>query len=120
MADEKQEPPALQHLFSLRAAAALAYTSATGQYTSSVDTLNKVARIIGAVVPVFARLNDGDPARVLPLELAEGEFQRGGDALRFPDGRQTITGLLILHRQLGAAISHVRDAYGAAGQSGAG
>jgi hypothetical protein len=120
MAQQEKEPAALQHFLSLRSAAALAYTAATRQHTSSVDILNKVARIIAAVTPVFVRTPHNGPARVLPLELAEGELEGGGEDLRFKDGRPPVGGLLILHKNLGDVIEHVRAAYrqGKAGTSG--
>ena len=106
-----REPPALQHFLSLRAAAAIAYTAATGKRTSSVATLNAVARIVASRVRVFVQLPDGEAVRVLPLELAEGALEAGGDQLRFADKRPTLIGLQILHKDLAMAISEVNSSY---------
>ena len=120
MAGQQEEPPALQHFLSLRSAAALAYAAATGQHTSSIDTLNKVARIIAAITPVFVRNAGNGPARILPLELSEGEIERGGEDLRFADGRSAARGLLVLHKNLGEMIEEVRSAYGQRNAAGSG
>ena len=112
MAGQQKEPPALQHFLSLRSAAALAYAAATGQHTSSVGTLNKVARIIAAITPVFVRNAGNGPARILPLELSEGELEGGGEDLRFADGRPPVRGLLVLQKNLGEMIEEVRSTYG--------
>lgn len=111
----QQEPPALQPFLPLRSAAALAYTAATGKYTSSADLLNKVARIIADVTPIFTRSRDQEAARVLPLEVSEGKFECGGEELRFPDGRPVLKGLAILHRELPKVVQQVRLVYGKAG-----
>ena len=114
MANPQKEPPALQPFLPLRSAAALAYTAATGKYTSSADTLNKIARIIAALTPIFTRSRDQEADRVLPLEVSEGNFERGGEELRFPDDRAPLKGLAILHRELPNVVHQVRLVYGKA------
>jgi hypothetical protein len=114
VADPTKEPPALQPFLPLRSAAALAYTAATGKYTSSAGTLNSVARIIADLTSIFTISADHEPARVLPLEVAEGKFEGGGEELGFADGRPALKALTILHRELPNVVNQVRLMYGKA------
>jgi hypothetical protein len=102
----------LQPFLSLRAAAALAYTAATGKYTSDIAALNDMARIVAGLTSIFTRSPYPEPARVLPLELSEGRIERGGEQLRFSDGRPTLGDLAILHRELAKVLEQVRAYYG--------
>lgn len=114
MAPQQKEPAALQPFLSLRAAAALAYTAATGKYSSDIAALNDMARIVAGITAVFTRSAHPEPARVLPLELTEGRIERGGEQLRFSDGRPTLGDLAILHRELAKVLDEVRRQYGKA------
>jgi hypothetical protein len=114
MAPQQKEPQALQPFLSLRAAAALAYTAATGKYTSDIAALNDMARIVAGITAVFTRSAHPEPARVLPLELSEGRIEHGGDVLRFSDGRPTLGDLAILHRELANVLEQVSAQYGRA------
>ena len=113
MPEKEKEPPALAPLLPLRAAAAMVYTSATAKYTSDMETLNNMATLIARVTPVFTRgTNESDVDRVFPIEISEGTLERGGDELRFSDGRPLIKGLFILLRELENVIAQVLTAYG--------
>ena len=96
----------------LRAAAAMAYTAATRHTTADSRKLNKLARIVAERVPIFSRHAQGAaPAQVQAAEIREGRFEKGGEQLRFTDGRPPITDLAIVQQQLPIAIAAVRDAW---------
>ena len=79
------QPPALDPMLSLTTAARLAYKAAMNREAGE-QTLNTVARMIASRFSVFAsadRESHANPARIMPDEVFEGDFQRGGDTLNF-------------------------------------
>jgi hypothetical protein len=110
MATQEKKEPGAPTFIALRAAAAMAYTAATRQTTADSRKLNKVARIVAECVPIFSRRAQPEPAPVQPAEIREGRFERGGEQLRFADGRPPLTELAIVQQQLPIAIAAVREA----------
>src|SRR5688500_14887205 len=95
-------------LMPLALAAIEAYTAATGEKTTDLETLNKVARAIVARIRVFTREHGSNEfALVWPNEVQEGKIQLGGEVLRFPDGRPVLENLSIHRDELALAVAEV-------------
>ena len=111
---EKEEPPALQPMLSLAAAAQLAYWAATKRENPDGDALNSVARIIAMHVKVFACASGkgcANPALLMLDELHDADFEGGGTTLTFRDGRPPITNVCLHHADLGQAFAEVSAVY---------
>jgi hypothetical protein len=107
------QPPALDPMLSLTTAARLAYKAAMNREAGE-QTLNTVARMIASRFSVFAsadRESHANPARIMPDEVFEGDFQRGGDTLNFKDGRPRLTNLCMRRADLEKAIAEIRALY---------
>lgn len=100
-------------LVSLAKAAKLVYQTATGKADPSEESLNSIARMIAARARVFASgARDSDtPALVMPDEVFEGQFEGGGEAITFRDGRPTLTGLCLRRSEVGRVMAEISALY---------
>ena len=112
---EKTRAVRLVGFMSLATAARMVYARATGRHTHDMRTLNEVARLIAAQTRIFVLSIDKTAMSVSAESLSAGQFENGGEALRFKDSnRPPIHALAIRRVDLWHAEDQVRKIYGAA------
>ena len=105
----------LQHI-ALATAAAIVLFRLTGMQVEGSRSpqvkaaLNDVARAMSNCVTVYAASGEGEPPQALePMELMDGSFECGAQAVRRSDGTE-ITGLTVQRRDMLTAIAILKAA----------